>query len=351
MARGHLRQRRPGVYQLALYSHREGGKDVYAYRTIRAKSRKEADRQAAAIVAGWEPPKRDARPRLKDALESWLTGHTGIRQTTRLRYEGAVRSIVAKLGDPALEEADWSELGRLGLAPATLRLFRAVCKQALGVALPVPKAKKKPLRIPTVEEVQELLRELDGSNLHLAACLMYYGGLRRGEVCGLRWRNVRSGRLYVEEQAVRVPGETRYDEEPKSEHRVVVLAPTLRDLLTREKDRQTHEEAEFGDGELRHVCHQGLGQPWAPDALSYAWRRAVPHLTPHKLRHAFAAHLLESGVNLKTVSELLGHASVAFTAATYGGRTSDAMHEAAASALDAYSRAGTEVSERIRRVK
>ncbi|WP_141397679.1 tyrosine-type recombinase/integrase [Brevibacillus laterosporus] len=51
--------------------------------------------------------------------------------------------------------------------------------------------------------------------------------------------------------------------------------------------------------------------------VTYKHGAGVPVLSPHALRHTHAVHLLESGVNIKYVSERLGHASVKVTADTY----------------------------------
>ena len=60
------------------------------------------------------------------------------------------------------------------------------------------------------------------------------------------------------------------------------------------------------------------GRPWHPNVISRAFERLVatsglPRIRLHDLRHTHAGHLLADGVNVKVVSERLGHASVAFT--------------------------------------
>jgi integrase len=81
------------------------------------------------------------------------------------------------------------------------------------------------------------------------------------------------------------------------------------------------------------------GRSWHPDVVSRAFERLVvsaglPKVRFHDLRHAHASHLLAAGVNVKVVSERLGHASVAFTLDVYShvmpGQQADAAAAVAA---------------------
>ena len=79
------------------------------------------------------------------------------------------------------------------------------------------------------------------------------------------------------------------------------------------------------------------GAPWNPDTVSQAFDRLVARyglrrITFHGLRHTHASHLLAAGVNIKVVSERLGHASVSFTLDTYGHVMPGQQAQAAASA-------------------
>lgn len=105
--------------------------------------------------------------------------------------------------------------------------------------------------------------------------------------------------------------------------------------------RRQHEERMFvGTGALGEqdgVFAWANGEPVRPDSISQAFshlvrRCDVPVIRLHDLRHTHASHLLAAGVNVKLVSERLGHASVAFTLDTCGhtlpGQEADAAVEA-----------------------
>ena len=85
------------------------------------------------------------------------------------------------------------------------------------------------------------------------------------------------------------------------------------------------------------VFSNDVGDPMRPDSVGQAFHRLVdkadvPVIRLHDLRHTHASHLLAVGINVKVVSERLGHASVSFTLDTYGHVMPGQQAEAAAAA-------------------
>jgi site-specific recombinase XerD len=240
---------------------------------------------------------------------------------TRRAYGSDLRQFAAWLERRELELddvdvrvlADWvSDLGRVRttgrrLAPATisrkLAAVRALLRAALGPAR-VPDAALGPRRVrrlpdaPRPHEVDATLAALDGDgplalrNRALVE-LVYSAGLRSAEAVGLDL-----GDIDFEQELVRV----RNGKGAKD--RVVPLG----------------EEASFQVGRYLRDARPQLARG-AEDALflstrgrrldTSTLRRLVPH--PHRLRHAFATHLLEGGADLRTIQELLGHSSLSTT--------------------------------------
>lgn len=179
-----------------------------------------------------------------------------------------------------------------------------------GLAAVAAPAVKKGLPRPLASADAGALAEMTGA-MHeeawiaardTAALLLLYGaGLRIGEALGL------TGRVLPLGETLRVRGKG-------GKERTVVLLPAVRDAVAAYV--QLCPQALDGDAPLFRGARGGA---LYPDVLRAAVRRARVALalpdsaTPHALRHSFATHLLAGGADLRTIQELLGHASLSST--------------------------------------
>lgn len=155
-------------------------------------------------------------------------------------------------------------------------------------------------------------------------------GLRRGEICGLRWEDFDevNGTLKVCRTVRREKGTglTTGDTKTYAGTQKISLPPSVTAIL-KERKQTALTDWIFPNP----LC---LEQPTAPDS---AYRRmkllleqaGLPDIRFHDLRHTFATHALTSGVDVKTLSGILGHTRAAFTLDTYTHTTGDMQKRAA----------------------
>jgi len=161
----------------------------------------------------------------------------------------------------------------------------------------------KPL--PTVlshDEVARLLEAFD-SRVHRTIALLCYGaGLRVSEACELRAEQVHSDR-----------GVLRIEDSKGGKSREVTLSARLLEELRSYWRMRRPPGSHFFPGQAGrpHITHKAFQRMIGPAAK----RAGIPkHVTAHTLRHSYATHLMEAGVDLRTVQVLLGHASIQTTA-------------------------------------
>jgi site-specific recombinase XerD len=255
----------------------------------------------------------DTRAEIRRFLDS-----PGLAEATRRAYrsdlEGFARWLEAQR--LSLEDVDTrvladyaAELGRgrpRRLAPATmarkLSALRALLRFSLGPArVPdVPLSPRRPRRLPDAPKTQDvdaLLAALGGEGpleLRNQALfeLVYSAGLRSAEAAALDLAD-----LDFEQETVHVRGKG-------GKERVVPLG----EVAAHRVARYLHEaRPELARGAENALFLSARGRRLDTSTL----RRVVPH--PHRLRHAFATHLLEGGADLRVIQELLGHSSLSTT--------------------------------------
>jgi len=176
-------------------------------------------------------------------------------------------------------------------------------------------------------------------------------GLRRGDILGLRWKDVdiQAGSLTVNQAAEELRGQGGVTfKSPKSakSRRTITLPSFVVQALTRHRGEQAEIRLLLGPAYRAEydlvVCHED-GTPRSPNGLSHLFaklleRKGLPHVRFHDLRHSHASQLLKQGVNVKVVSERLGHADIQTTLRVYA-HVLPGLQEEAARTYDAALRA------------
>ena len=194
-------------------------------------------------------------------------------------------------------------------------------------------------------EVTSLLALADKTPIGPLARMAVMTGMRRGELLGLRWRDVdmAAGVAHVQQTAQRIDGTGWVFRQPKTRlsRRGVAFSPETVRMLSAHRKAQLAARLLAGSAwqDFDLVFSSALGTPLEPGTIRRTWRRVlvtagVGHVRWHDLRHAHATLMLASGVHPKVVSERLGHASVSITLDTYS-HVLPGLQSAAAAQLDA----------------
>jgi integrase len=202
-----------------------------------------------------------------------------------------------------------------------------------------PRVEQKEMRALDPAGAAKLLKACNDSTIGAAIVTSLGTGLRRGELLALRWGDVdlENSLLTVQRAIERVDGNTRLkDPKTKRSRRTISLPRFVRDRLRRhyaERGAWLLEKG-FGRPTPQTLVFERAGEPWIPNTFGSTFRRVlkdagIPHIRLHELRHTFASMALEAGVDLKTVSNALGHSTISTTADIYAHVTDSLMRDAA----------------------
>ena len=220
-------------------------------------------------------------------LRSWLA---------KLRTTGASRATIARRGSAARTFTAWAHRRDLMPADPGLMLASPKSQRTLPEVLRVDEA------IALVEVVgDEVVDHRDRAVLEL----LYATGIRVGELCGLDVDDVDTAR-----RVVRVTGKG-------DKQRMVPYGVPAQVALDRwMREGRPEWATELSRGALLLGARGGRIDPRTVRAVVHQRLASVPgapDLGPHGLRHTAATHLLEGGADLRSVQELLGHATLATT--------------------------------------
>ena len=297
-------------------------------------------------------------------LRTWYELYTkpNVRTATANRYQLIIEVYtIPRIGDIKLKKLTTRHLQKLykellesgrihcgkgqsqGLSTTTVRSAHLMLHAALERAVKerliprnptedciAPKPRKIEMRILPSEDIHAYLEAAKARDLLPMFYLELVSGLRKGELIALRWDdlNIRNKTISVSKQYVRNPDGSLELTRPKTENsvRLVSIPQTAVDLLIQEHVKHPNSPYMFPSpitGEMYH-----------PDSVVNLHKKilkdaGLPHIRFHDLRHTFATTALQNGVDVKTVSSMLGHYDAGFTLRTYTHATRQKQDEAA----------------------
>ena len=193
----------------------------------------------------------------------------------------------------------------------------------------LPKIEKKEMKVLLPEQIGAYLQEANKRGLLPAYYLELTSGLRRGELLALLWTDldVENMTISVTKQVNRISGQLKVSQ-PKTSNsiRTIPIPKQAVDLLILEHEKHPNSPYMFPSPKT--------GTMYDPDSFRHTHEKilaaaGIEHIRFHDLRHTFATLALQNGVDIKTVSSMLGHYDAGFTLRTYTHATRQMQDQAA----------------------
>ena len=268
-----------------------------------------------------------------------------LRETTKASYETLLyQHIIVSIGHIPLNKLAQNDLqqfyaklkkgGRLQyadllvkeLSDRMVRSCHARIRSALEKAIveklitrdpstgcKLPPKKSREMKVLTSNEIGRFLARAKEEGYYELFLLELSTGMRRGEILGLKWSdlNIADGSLRISRQIVPVEGRIVIQPpKTKTSVRTIVLPPYMIEILAKMKRSKSCEwifPSPINEGEPRH-----------PTAIHHRFklilkRAGCKDIRFHDLRHTFATMALENGIDVKTLSGMIGHISAETT--------------------------------------
>ena len=297
-------------------------------------------------------------------VEFWYENHCkpAVRPNTRTGYENNIRLYIRpRLGDIPLNKLTTNDIQQFinwmrqdgrseyresrgeGLSANTIRHCCGLCRRALEKAVTeklivrnpaeeckLPPARRMEMRLLSREELQKLLIQARAEGYYEVFLLELTTGLRVGELMALQWDdlNFNTGELRIERQVCQIKGELLI-QPPKNKASIrTVILPTAVVTALKKYKQTVFSQWMFPSPKKEEA-------PIAPSVVSHRLAKILKHagckkVRFHDLRHVFATNALEHGMDVKTLSTIIGHISSATTLNIYAHVTDDMQRQAAA---------------------
>jgi integrase len=362
--RGHIRERSPGhwaiVLDIASPTTGKRRRKWHSFEGTKRQAQVECSRLIAEMDSGGyvEPSKQTFRKYFEGWLRDWAPLEVGPKALETYGHWG--RHLLDAIGEMPIQRVRGGDLNRAyqeaigkGLSDRTVKHVHVLARRVLGHALRqgdikrdpskeigAPKVKSNEAAILRPEEIPIMLEAMRGTGLYPIAVVALGTGMRRGELCALRWDAVdlEAAKLEVRQSLEQTRKAGLRFKEPKSKHgrRSISLSPSVVAALQEHRVHQLERRMKLGLGKLpvdALVFSTPDGQPLGNSFARAMARAGLPHVGLHTLRHSHASLLIKAGEDIVTISRRLGHASPTITLSVYAHLVS--TKDGAAAAIEA----------------
>ena len=362
---GNIRKRKDGRWEGRYTAGRDPVTGKQIFKNVLGKTQAEVKEKLQKALA--QAGKIDFTKTGKYTVTMWMNewfenvAKIKVRPSSHQTYRGYIdHHIAPNIGNIPLEKLTTMDLQKLyrklldkgrverieakrqpkGLSAKTVRNINQVISSAMDFAVAqkiipenpckavaLPKVEHKEMQTIPSEQLQAFLQEAKATGVYEMYYIELATGLRRGELLGLKWTDIdwNNGIIKVRRQVARVDGQiVEAPLKTKNSYRAVTISQQAIEVLKQQKEK-TYDQ---------YVFPSPNGGPISPDSVNNMLKRVlaragIPKVRFHDLRHTFATIALQNGVDIKTVSGMLGHFSAGFTLDTYAHVTTAAQKEAA----------------------
>ena len=371
---GSIRQRADGTWEARLTVGTDPGtgkpirKSVYGRSQAEARKRMTATQRAIDNGTYQAPDKTTVSQWLDTWMETFCA--VKVKPLTFSSYAVAIKNhIKPSLGVLRLQAVRGVHVQKLynrmtadGLSAKTVKNVAAILHKAFSVAVKqglmqanpcdaaeLPKAMHKEITPLTDSEIPLFLKAIKGHPFEGAYALCLFAGLREGECLGLSWDQVN-----FEARRITISQQLQHEKKRSAQY---YIAPSTKSgkprqieppeitfqYLRAERKRQTENRLAAGplwSNPDNLVFTDELGRHLAISTFYKTFKRIVssigrPDARPHDLRHTAATVAIAAGADIKSVQDLLGHATASFTLNVYA-HTSDQMKKDTAARMQSY---------------
>ena len=313
-----------GTWRVLVYSHTEyiDGKPKKKLKSFTGATKKEAEYNAS-LFQMQNKEKSGPDVTLEVAIQCYIDSKDGVLSPSTIRgYKQIQRTYLLNLQKQrlaTLTNLDFQialneERKNRQLSPKTMRNIVGLLSAAIGLyredfvlKVTLPEKERYDYHIPSQSDIMALLTRTEGTELHTAILLAACLGLRRGEICALKWSDFdwKAKTVKINKASVLTAEDTWQTKNPKSYAGNRILS--LSDGLIQE---------------LQKVKSKGLVITATPTQISHRFIRAVKaegleHFRFHDLRHFNASLMLAEGIPDKYAMERMGHATPSILKSVY----------------------------------
>ena len=362
---GSIRKRKDGRWEGRYTAGHDPATGKQIFKSVLGKTQAEVKEKLkkAMVEAGQIDFTKSGKYTVGTWMDEWfeIVAKIKVRPSSHQTYRGYIDNhIKPSIGNIPLEKLTTMDLQKLyrtlltkgrverieaenqpsGLSAKTVRNINQVISSALDLAVAqkiipsnptdaceLPKVEHREMQTIPEEQLQAFLAEAKATGVYEMYYIELATGLRRGELLGLKWQDIdwKNGIIKVRRQIARVDGQiVEAPLKTKNSYRTVTISPQAIEVLKQQRAK-THDQ---------YVFPSPNGGPISPDSVNNMLKRVlaragIPKVRFHDLRHTVATIALQNGVDIKTVSGMLGHFSAGFTLDTYAHVTTSAQKEAA----------------------